>query len=151
MSKRLIESKRIRTIVMGGSVNVATTVSEDIVLASHVFQDDVTVIGYDLAVIPIITDTMSNADGQLHGRGELSRQGQRSQPGSLGMLQLHLVWNAAIVIGGKNPVQMTRMFPEGYGVEIDEGEGLNILTLVEWTGGATLAWWVDATIYYVER
>jgi hypothetical protein len=153
-TKRLPEGKRVRTIDMGyAAVLVTSTVVLDGVGVSHVFQDDVTIIGYQLAHEWLVDDTDSNTDGSINSILELSRQGQRSQPGLMGRIHQHSVWNAAIVIGnGDLRKQQLYMFPEGYGIEVDEGEGINLLYFLEYIGGGgPVSTYGNAIIYYVER
>ena len=147
---RLPEKYRIRTLPMSGNVLCATTVDEDVVLQAYVFQDDVTLIGMTIINTPVVIDAHLNADGQLHGRVELSRQGARSYPGSLLVVQLTACWTAILGLG-KLVEQETIMYPAGHGVEVDEGEAINLLGYFEWIGGLDIQWFGDAWLYYVER
>lgn len=153
---RLAESKRVRSVVIGApsATPIATGVTQDGVNASYVFQDDVTIIGCSIMVEFDVKDAHSNADGQYNGIAELSRQAVRSAPGIIHRTEcLHACWNAAISIGGQgNKVQSEIMFPEGYGVEVDEGEGVNLLYYANYLGaGGDLNFYANAVIWYVER
>jgi len=152
MAKRLAEGKRIRTAAGGGGVALATTVDFDAVLGAYVFQDDVTIIGFYVSNVAIINDAHSNADGMIHATIELSRQGVRGQPGIIGRASIHAVWNAILGLTGELWQRQTVMFPDGCGIEVDEGEGVNLLGLAEYVGaGGDLSWWGEFILYYVER
>ena len=155
MSKRLPEGKRVRTVTLGHVLEaVVTEVPTDKTLVTEVFQDDVTIIGALLATEWLITDAMANADGDLNSYVILTRAATRAQKTSdILMCNTQKVWTAAIVIGnGDNRKEVTIMFPEGMGIEVDEGEAINILAFLEWTGaGGNSAFYANAILYYVER
>lgn len=149
---RLAEKNRVRTVIMGGSTLIATMVKFDGTLANYIFQDDVTVIGIELWGVAIVNDAHANADLMVHAHAEVSRQGKMGQPGSLINITQHLLWTAAISVGQDPWAIRTIFFPAGYGVEMDEGEGLNINSICEYIGaGGTFTWDTHAVIYYVER
>lgn len=154
MTKRLAESKRIRTAYFGfGKVEVFHAEPHDIVGASYIFQDDVTVVGFELMNYPLPKDAQLNTDGIVHGRMELSRQGRRSQPGVLCINEITVGWTGTMVFGASLAKEIVVMYPDGMGVELDEGEGLNILALLEFTAGAGehCDWFGECILYYVER
>lgn len=146
------EGKRIRSLVLGFIEQLATGVGVDAVMMSHVWQDDVRVIGFDLAAIAEPDDADSNADGYIHMYVELSRSGTRAQPGIIARVSITAVWNAAIVIGGPTDVRNTQFFPEGYGYDFNENDSINLNALLEYVGGATpLSTYGECIVYYVER
>lgn len=152
MTTRLAEGKRIRTIQLYHTRALATTVGVLLVTDSHLFQDDVTLIGMLLSNKFNLLDAHANADGDADGMIEVTRQASERQPGVLAQLQLKATWSAAIVLGGEMAKDLLIMFPHGYGVEVDEGESLNLLYSVTWTGaGGNLSFEGSAIIYYVER
>lgn len=154
MVTRLVEKKRVRTIQLGWAQTLATSVGFDGTAAFHTFQDDVTLIGFEILGEFAPLDAHANADGAYNGWFELSRQAYRAMPGSIGILALHCVWTATIVIGGNgNRKELGPVFfPEGYGIEIDEGESVNFLAFLEYIGaGGDLNAYGNALLYYVER
>jgi len=152
MTKRLAEGKRIRTIQLGWIGAVATTVTLDAVMASHTFQDDVTLIGAQILGEWLVEDAEVNADGRVTSLLELSRQAQRAQPGVILMLAQQAVWTAAISVSGELRKHALVMFPEGYGIEIDEGEAVNFLAFMSYIGGAgPIDVYGNSILYYVER
>lgn len=150
---RLAEKNRVRSVVMGGTENVATGVDFSGVMTggSHVFQDDVTIIGAQVAGEFLILDASMNADGMFNGIFELSRQAVRSQPGSILWVVQHAVWTAAIHSGGETRKSKEIMFPLGQGIEIDEGESINLLAFLQWVGTGTIATYGNAVVWYTER
>lgn len=153
MAGRLPEKYRVRTVQLGfGAIQLATGVPSDTVAASYTFQDDVTLIGTQILAEVNPADAHVNADGDADVLMELSRQGQRAQPGIILFVALNTVWTAAIVVGGATRKAESVMFPVGYGVEIDEGEAVNFLAYGNWIGaGGTLAMYGNSILYYVER
>ncbi len=152
MANRLPEKYRVRSLLITDYAAVATGVAS-VTSQSHVFQDDVTIIGVEINMEWLILDAMSNADGLYNGLAEVSRQGTRSQPGYLIGIETQKVWNAAIVIGSGDNRKTERMFyPAGYGVEIDEGESVTLMSFLECvTNAGPFSCYLKATIYYVER
>jgi len=150
-SPRTPESRRVRSINIGGNVAVATTVTEEHVL-SYQFLDDVRVIGVQLGGEWGTLDAHANADGQFTSISEITRAGQRAFPGRLIFLMLQACWTAAIVLGSKYRDSHILFYPEGYGIDFDEGESIAVRSFLQYVGaGGDLTYYVDATIYYVER
>jgi len=152
MTKRLAESKRIRTAIMGCNHDVVTAVATDVVGDAYTFQDDVTIIGYYMRSVCMIEDAMTNTDSIFHGYGALSRSGRRSQPGEFGRCGISGIWNGLFYIGATWDYMKDVIFPEGYGIEVDEGETVNLLVFLEYNGdGGDLGWFNEAILLYVER
>lgn len=146
------QKEKLRSIHMGAAEVLATTVDLDTVSLSHVFQDDVKVVAIQLEMEFLVNDTHLNADGVVNGIVELSRQGARSQPGTMGMVSIHTGWTAAICVGGE--LRRTVYLPcsGDTGWEIDEGEAVNLLTFAEWVGGGgNMSVYSTAKVFYTER
>lgn len=150
---RLAEKSRVRSVQLSGAQDMATGVQYDQALDTYVFQDDVTIIGAQLYVENLVNDAHSNADGSYNYSAELTRQGSRNMPGSLLRNDGNKTWNAVIVVGGSdNRKGELLMFPAGYGVEVDEGESINLLGFMIYVGaGGNMGFYANATLYYVER
>lgn len=150
---RLPARNRIRSVAFAETNVVATTVALTGVIASHVFQDDVTIVGAQLAVEWQLEDAHVNADGSILTRLELTRQAAAELPGGILLLKGGKVWSAAIVIGGDGNSHATGvMYADGNGVEVDEGESVNIVGTLSWVGaGGTVTTIVSGLVYYVER
>lgn len=149
---RLAVGKRIKTLVMGSIESIATGVAQDKVCDSHTWDEDVTVIGFDLAAIAEPLDADANADGLLHVYMELSRSGTRAQPGILGRVSIGTLWTAAITIGAEIERRNTVMFPVGYGMDFNESSVINVNALFSYIGGAgPIPMYAECIVYYVER
>ncbi|MBA7711233.1 hypothetical protein ES703_120188 [subsurface metagenome] len=149
---RLPANKRLRSATLGANITLATTVDYDGVAMTHIFQDDVAVIALQIGIEFLIMDAHVNADGMVNGLVEVSRQGTRSQPGSLGRQETHAAWTATQMVGGETRKITYIPFPDGTGWEFDEGEGINLLALAQWIGaGGPMSFYPEAIIFYVER
>ncbi len=150
----LPETKRVRSVVMTEFVNVlTTTVSEsNVVEKTHIWQDNVVLIGAELECEAMIADAHLNADGMINIRMMLSPQAGFNDPGYILTAAVLKAWTAAISIGGGMSRDIQRMFyPAGYGVNYDEGESINLVGIYEWIGaGGTLSVYGSARLYYLK-
>lgn len=134
------------------AILVASPLDFGDVAFSHVWQDDVTVVGYEIVVRANAADAHLNADGDIYIQAQLSRQATPNQPGTIGRNHIKTVWTAAITVGQVLSKDEREFFPEGYGWEFDEGESINLLSLGQWIGaGGDMACVRSAIVYYVER
>lgn len=154
MSKiHLPETKRVRSVVMPEFGDVlATGVSEsNVVERTHIWQDDVVLLGAELECEAMINDAAMNADGMVNIRMMLSPQAGFNDPGYILTAAVLKVWTGLIAIGGGPSRDIQRMFyPAGYGVNYDEGESINLVGIFEWIGIATLTIYGSARLYYVK-
>ena len=149
--RRVPVAQRLRSMPVGGVVDVDESGSPyDVVLKSHIWQDDVKVVGFYIAAVALIKDTHINTDGMVHATTNLTRQSVRGVAGELGRLSIHSVWSAAIVVGGEIWKCRYLMFPHGYGWEFDEGEGINVLAWIETTCAVSWKYFGESILYYVE-
>lgn len=153
VSRRLAEGKRVRSHMINASEVLTTAVPFNGVLGSYTFQDDVTLIGAELSIEFLVLDAHVNADGQFNANVELTRQAARGQSAGVMACNTEKAWSAAMIVGNSDNRKTERMmFPEGHGLEFDEGETVNLLALCEWLGaGGTLNFYANCRIYYVER
>jgi len=145
---RTPDSRRVRSITLTAwQANIAA--GTETAMATHTFQDDVRVIGAQVSAISTITDAQLNADGRVHTKSEVSKQGAMGMPGAILVAEAFAGWTAAILIG-----EMTKreniIFPEGYGLDFDDGETIYLHAFIEVVGvdGHSVH---EAIVYYVER
>jgi len=114
-------------------------------------QDNIRILGIEISGEIGVDDTASNTDGDGRCIFEISRAGAIERPGCLIFVELNTVWNGILCIGGEIRKQNIVIFPSGYGVDIDAGEGLNLTYYAAFTGNVPRSFWGKAIIYYVER
>lgn len=159
MPPRTPESKRVRIAHWQNNLysNAVTDVGAYLPV-SRTFMDDIRIIGFTLTLKIGLPDTPNVEEGVLDALASLSRASYTETDAILGQCQARLaniveaayesIWDTRVM----NQVQNI-MFPEGYGIDIDEGETLtlwaygrqNILS----SGNGTVE--VGVIIYYVER
>ena len=157
--RRVPSAQRIRTKYLGGAVDGEDLMANGVpygpkVRLEWVVQDDIKVVGLEIINEINALDAHRNADFHCQMITELSRGGVLERDGSLGCCQLEFGWTATIALGGGNGGQRNQlciMFPQGYGVEIDEGEVLNMLKYASYIGGSDVLTYSSVIVYYVER
>lgn len=152
MARRLPEGDRVRSITIGGAEDLATTVVFTGALATYTFQDDVTIIGVELSLQAVVLDAHLNADAMAHLHIEATRQATLEEPGALARLKLSNGWTAAITLGGGTAKELVVMYPKDQGIEVDEGEAVNLLATLNYIGaGGPMTVIGLATFWYTER
>jgi len=149
-SARVPEAKRVRSAIAYLTLPAPTGVPADAQFAL-VFQDDVKIIGVELTGRWSVDDTLSNTDGAVVSLLELTRAATMLQPACIARVDQSLTWNGILCIGGDLTKEVVIMFPDGTGVEVDEGEYVNLLAHVEYVGSGSAPFDATAIIYYVER
>lgn len=143
--------KHIKTKLITGILTQAASVVGGEVIAYHMWQDDITIIGGEIFVSAEIPDASINADGFLSGFADLSRVGIPLQDSSLLFANIVARWSGIFSVNSPLCKDMIIMFPNGYGVDMDNGETIYL------NGGnmnntvAILTCYYRALIYYVER
>lgn len=148
MGARTPDSRRVRSLVL--SLTQEVTAGVIIALSSYTFQDDVRVIGAQMSAIGIIVDAQLNADGRVHVKSEASKQGAFGMPGSILVAECFGGWTAAISLGDQCDREDI-IFPEGYGMDFDDGETVYLHGMLESIGASAGYSEHQAIIYYVER
>ena len=98
---RTAEKYRIRSVHLIGSEQLSTGVQiPGSVVLSHVFQDDVLLIGMSIHAHLYVPDAHSNVDGAFESTLQISRQAFYDAPGAYLDAFISSTWNATIVIGG---------------------------------------------------
>ena len=145
---RTPDTRRVRSLTL--SLTQEVTAGVIIGQVSHTFQDDVRVIGVQMSAISIVTDAQLNADGRMHVKSEASKHGAFGQPGAILEAECFAGWTAAIAIGELDKRE-DNMFPEGYGMDFDDGEAIYLHGMLESIGASAGYSEHQAIVYYVER
>lgn len=150
---RTPEKYRIRTVHLIGSEQLSTGVQiAGSVVLSHVFQDDVLLIGMSIHAHLYVPDSHINLDGAFESTLQISRQAFYDAPGAYLDAFISSTWDASKVIGGGCYTDRHMMFPRDYGVDFDEGESINLLRGALWisaAGDGSYTWRMG--LFYVER
>lgn len=147
---RTPDSRRIRTLWLQATQNVLAADTFDNAGDSYTFQDDIRVIGCQVSAISIISDAQMNADGRTHVYTEVSKHGTQGQSGSILKTDCMGGWTGVFSIGD-NCKRESIMFPEGYGIDFDDGETIYMHGFLESIGAVDGSGLCEAIIYYVER
>jgi hypothetical protein len=154
---RTPEGKRVKTIVMAGSVEMANgEANQQNALDTHVWQEDVRVIGIEAYAELYALNAMDS--GNIQALTEVSRVGSWGQDGRL-LEAACIIIGTSITVGVGvtevaigDSIKVERMFfPEGHGVDFDDGEAIYINALDNNNMANDQRGWHGATIYYVER
>lgn len=153
-----VVAKRIKTLFLTSGGSIAAGVDlEPGIGDSHTWLEDVTVVGVHLR--STLLDAGTGWDSGRFSCGcELSRTAVYSSPGVIASFCNHLICREATVginanqtMVGKPEERETVMFPEGYGIDMNEDA---VLYLLE-TGKNEMAnphdYSISAIVYYVER
>lgn len=148
-----IKSKRVRTELIQGEVHdiLAATGGWFNSDAVWISQGDVTVIGCSMLIEAHWTG--APGAGKLgETKAELSRVGKPNQPGVI-MRYGTLVDNWAVGMTSWGFKTRDMFFPEGYGIDVDEGEALhlNVYILTDEDTSPNWRGFAEAIIFYVER
>lgn len=148
MPHRTPEGRRVRVagipeqvLVSGGSGILETNLTYE-------FEDDVRIIGTDIQIECYLSDPALNADGNANIISSINRANQK-----LNELTMCGGWTAVLYYGDLGRKSRMIMFPEGYGVDVDEGEGI---TQYFWTqmvssAPASFGLYCRGYLFYVER
>ena len=153
---RTVVGKRVKRKVMGGATDGDKALTNDtfqgiITDAEWAIQEDIRVIGVHLSLECAMSDAVTNADGGIQGILELTMGGTIEKDGVIASIEIQSWWNAAVVIGGEMRKQREFFFPEGYGIDFDESESLNLAAFLATDGAVAVVFYVKAIVYYVER
>ena len=151
-ARRTPDGKRIKTLYISGAAVLAHGEVSDVNAAgSHTFQDDVRVIGAEVTAEALLTDVAINADGQFQHIATVSKHGDRANPGDMVAIENQGIWHGIFYAGTPTRRSIVVMFPEGYGVDYDDGETINLHHYCVNETNTTVNFYENAIIYYVER
>ena len=134
------------------AVNATPETNEDTIAA----PDDIRIVGFDLIVRGSIKEaTVIVADGTLDFSATLARGAASALASFLGYVSGRLHADGASILTNINPgsMHMNIMYPEGYGIDLDEGDPLNLYVTNRQTihVGADAIVLGIAQVFYVER
>ena len=124
---------------------------------SRTMQEDIRIVGVSMSCTAGLNVTAigSIADGAVHTHGELSRHGERGKPSSIldVNVQLYTGVGTSENFFGNNMGRDSIMFPDGHGVDLDEGEVLYLHAgcFSNASGAGEHEHSVFCLVYYVER
>jgi len=155
-------AKRIKNHIMVHHVAVpsGTTIIQYNAFATWTLQEDITVIGCRCQAQTMFEATPALTEGTAMTAMEFSRNGAWGGDGQILALHAHIQYWTEIVIAaqlggcfGDLCREMTLMFPEGYGVDVDDGEHLylNLMAINTILASGQFDSEAVASIYYVER
>lgn len=153
---RTVVGKRIKLLYLDGVQDVPDdTEAQDTLLESHVFQEDVRIIGFSLSA-EMILETGAAADDMAQARLALflSRGAAQDYNARLAVMHLqmrYIVETAGLDMNGQPCDHLEMMFPEGYGIDIDEGSSLYLFETVRNYLGPAVSTRGTCVVYYVER
>lgn len=151
-------SKRIKTIFMTYGAVITEDTAPDLVAAdTHVWLEDVTVIGV-LLRSTLMDDLAGWDSGRFTVLAEISRVAVLQDPGTIIAFCNHVICreatvgiNATQTMIGKPEERQAIMFPEGYGIDMNEDARLYLNTSCRNGMANPHRISVGAIIYYVER
>ncbi len=124
VEKRTPVAKRIKTHYFDANMLLAwdAAVYNFYPHSSWLVQENITIVGVSGKVASSFS-VMPQVAGAIHTHAELSRAGQRAQPGAIWDCESNCWINASPDAHVGDPNQgRTVMFPEGYGIDVDDGE-----------------------------
>ena len=153
-----VVAKRIKTVFMSYGAAIAAASDVDLNAAdTHTWQEDVTVIGVLLRTT-LLDDGTGWDSGRLTILAEISRVAKIQDPGTIIAFCNHLICreatvgiNATQTMVGKPEERQMLMFPEGYGIDMDQDSSLYINTSQKNEMANVHRFSIGACIYYVER
>lgn len=153
---RVPVGKRVRTKFLGGGVHgkitLATTVESSGLVEEWVVQDDIKIIGVQVGIEFDVEDAHTNTDTKIMGIVELSRAAAIEKESRILAVESQHIWNGVLSVAGDLRKQICVTFPEGCGIEVDEGETVNLLHYGYHLGaGGNLYMYATGLVYYVER
>lgn len=157
---RTIESKRVKSKFMTYNADLASGSDAGYAAyATWLVDDDIRVIGFQIKAAMNLSGAPAMQEGQGRVMIELSRGGIGAYDAILGVaIAVAQYWTEIVVAQqcagsfGELTDCQAIMFPEGNGVDIDEGEYLYLLgNASNYIIAGDLEWSGEIHVYYVER
>ena len=152
-----VKNRRIKSVHLSHSV--VATAGESVMIPSAdswIPQEDITIIGCEIVGEAIGLNEFDS--GYLSGHHELSRIAKEDEPGVIlqcySFIQAREVLvgiNLTQVIQGNNFQHLIMFFPEGYGVDIDEGEPIYLNVTRDNTMANDHSIATNVVVWYVDR
>ena len=155
-ANRTPSGKRVKQLSIG-TPKQAITAGETFTLPAWgvvLAPDDIRIIGFDLV---LISDGWPDAPalGEQDCSCLIGRVASNSLVDNFGMTRTHVSIFACTVgddeVIGNKVGEKTVMFPEGYGIDVDENEGIYLNAYLAQRGLVELDMFANAMVYYVER
>jgi len=156
MGARTPVGKRVKLLYLDGVQTVADDAeAQDTLIESHVFQEDIRVIGWSLSNEMILETGVASDDmAQARSAAFLSRGAAQDYDARMAVLHLqmrYIVETAGLDMNGQPCAHLEMMFPEGYGIDIDEGSSLYLFETIRNYLGPAVSSRPTCVVYYVER
>ena len=151
-----IQSKRIKTAIFTKMTTlVAASTETSVIVDTFIAQRDITLIGIEMCNYLYLTNPTDS------GTCEFEVRFTRSGWGVPGLLFSTLVAafprqategvNVGVGVWGSINNERTVFFPEGYGVDLDDGEVINMMTAWKNEMAQDQVGWCFGEYYYVDR
>lgn len=159
MSKETIQAKKIKSIDLGANViQPAGTSGPFAVGATFHPEDDIRIIGYSFNVHHF--DTIGFDSGWTYGSAFIAKHGDPTAlQGRFGEIFSAITCRECLVGVASTQCTMvdnkqageTIFYPEGYGIDVDEGDSVMLNVYVSNTMANDHRWNFAVTLHYVER
>jgi len=158
--KPITKASRIRTKQIFANAQIPAGEGPGVTLGSAFWtaQDDIRIIGFMLSMGMKIVGALQ--EGRVNGHAELSRGAHGDIDAIFGEITPWVGFWTEIVVAtqlagsfGDPSRDIVVMFPEGHGIDVDEGESINLFVYAGNTMMASGTADIDseAHIYYIER
>lgn len=150
--------KKVRVAMLERVLPAATFIAgyNEIQVVEWVSPDDYTLIGFELTAH---VDPETNMDsGRIAMDAEITRTSSFGTQGVIGRSEARLECRTAVIgagttetVSGRQRAENIVMFPDGHGIDIDEGETINLLTWSQNSMANSHFAYAQAILYLVER
>jgi hypothetical protein len=145
----------VKTKYLGGAALsvTASTMGVGSVYDDWLVQDEITIIGAEIAIgFEATSESFALADAP-RGYAELSRAGAMERDSSIARVALETRWATTVVnMGFDTQKQVVVMLPSGRGIDVDAGDVINLLIIAyAETGPNSPPFTAWAIVYYIER
>lgn len=145
------DSKRVRSIRMGAQFATAAGIHGAEIGDSHVFQDDIRVIGAEVGAEINLQDAAINVDGRCEVGVQLNATGNLNNDTVILNTEIYALWQGIFFAGGDLRKQNILMYPEGYGWDFDTNQAIYLIMAHQNVTAEDLSTFGWAVVYYVER
>ncbi|MBA7558156.1 hypothetical protein ES705_50947 [subsurface metagenome] len=117
-----------------------------------VVQDEITIIGVEISAAFKATSESFALAENIRGYAELSRAGAMERDSSIARVSLETRWATTVVTAGVDfHKQVVVMLPSGRGIDVDEGDVINLIALASAESAQAPPFTAWAIVYYIER
>lgn len=146
------KARKVRAQVLQEGVANLTHATTETTSATWTPQRDVTIIGFELMCNAGLAAAEIAEAGGYEVVAELTQEAAVNGTTALGRVHQSAVWEAGADQHDLDTTEVT-MFPEGYGVDLDDGESINLVGSAFNSQAASDAadYYWRCIIYYVDR